>query len=572
MKKSILLILILFVNAAVFSQTVNKKTALKVAENFWKINKKQSITSAVPTYAITKQNDTLIRVININNSGFVFVSNDKAASPILGYSDEGVFDANNIAPSLKAWLQSYSQKIAELHATKSKTVNPKWTSLLSSGSINLKTGEKTVAPFIATKWNQDKWYNSYCPVSSGGPEGRCYTGCVATAMGQIMKYYGYPDHGFGSHSYVHPYFGTISADFQDSTYNWANMANSATNANQKYISLILFHCGVSVNMNYSPTGSGSQSEDVPDAMKNYFHYRNTINYKDRSTMTDADWIFTLKDNLDRHMPVFYSGSDGSEGHAWVCDGYDANDFFHMNWGWGGANNGFCSVDSLDSGNGNFSSSQGIVVEIAPYFAPYCVEGRIMTDSTRVINDGSGYSNYWNDTHCDWLLSPTDAEKVHLDIYSIDLKANDVLSIYNGTSTSAPLLQTFTNVTIDTTISLVASSGKMYLVFSTDSVDYAQGWTAKYWCTKVGEGINENNFSTLTVTPNPATDFITIRPDNTSSAITCKIYNYVGELVSTNIIDKNTHEYKLDLNGLNSGMYFIVVESSSGKQAGKFIKL
>lgn len=573
MKKSILLILILFVNAAVFSQAVNKKTALKVAENFWKSKKNQDVTKMVQNYAITNQNDTLVRVININDQGFVVVANDFSVSPILAYSTEGVFDASSVSPECNYFLNGYGKNITEKRANSGNQINAEWTSLISNNnSVNIKEGAKSVAPLLTTNWNQDAKYNYYCPASATGPDGKCYVGCVALSMGQLMRYYNYPDHGYGSHSYVHPYFGTLSANFADTTYNWPLMGNTATNANKKYIAILLYHCAVAVNMNFGPDGSGSQTENIVDALKNYYHYRNTVTFKDRASISDYDWIFILKDNLDRKMPVIYSGSGSDGGHAWVCDGYDNSDRFHMNWGWSGSGNGYYSVDSLNSGNGDFTAGQGLVVEAAPYFADYCFEGRVMTDSTRTLGDGSGYSYYWNDTHCDWLLAPTDADKVYFKFTDFSTEeGNDVLNIYDGTTTSAPLIGSYSGSNYPTT-NLVANSGKMLLTFSSNSTVQGEGWSAKYWCTKVGEGINENNFSNLVVSPNPASDYITIRPENSNAALTCKIYDYVGKLVTSKIIDKNTREYNVDLSGLNSGMYFITVESTTGKQAGKFIKL
>ena len=143
--------------------------------------------------------------------------------------------------------------------------------MLESNIMPAEKNVTSVEPMIQTQWNQDCYYNALAPVAYGGPCDRCYAGCVACAMSQVMKYWDYPSKGQGSHSYHHSEYGDLSADFGSTTYDWNNMPNSIWSDNDA-IATLMYHCGVSVDMNFSPSGSGAQSRDVETAMRMYFGY------------------------------------------------------------------------------------------------------------------------------------------------------------------------------------------------------------------------------------------------------------------------------------------------------------
>ena len=154
-------------------------------------------------------------------------------------------------------------------------------------------------------------------------------------MAQIMKFWNYPETGSGFHSYNHPAYGTLSANFGSTTYQWSLMPNVVSSSNSA-VATLMYHCGVSVNMVYdiaAKGGSSAQTLDVAAALKTYFGYSSTVEGKYRKDYTDAQWIDLLKTELNAGRPVQYAGTGSSGGHSFVCDGYNSNDFFHMNWGW-----------------------------------------------------------------------------------------------------------------------------------------------------------------------------------------------------------------------------------------------
>ena len=292
-------------------------------------------------------------VFNLGNEGFVMVSADDAFRPIVGYSYEGAFDAQNINPELAFMLDRLitgraSRSIGEA----SPMVTSEWNSVANSGKQLSFNGDRGSFFLCATKWNQDYPYNYYCPQANGGPGGRVYAGCVATAMGQVMKFWNYPAQGSGSHTDYNSGFGALSANFGATTYDWDNMPNSisSNSSTQEQISAVatlLYHCGIAVDMHYAIDGSGAYSQDVPDAVRIYFGYSNQTVHQMRDSYTREAWMNKLKESHDLGWPVYYSGQSSEGGHAFVCDGYDDANLFHYNWGWGGSGDGFFDFDEID---------------------------------------------------------------------------------------------------------------------------------------------------------------------------------------------------------------------------------
>lgn len=566
MKKiNIFVMLSIIISSSVLAQKTGLTTAKNTADAFFK-NKGKSSVALQLCYTKVSDNDTLLYIFNNNNKGFVIVSGNQSASPILAYSMENAFDANAIAPALDMWLNWYASGIKNANKKMGMKKNPEWDQILSGQN---KKDSKIVAPLVTSKWNQDANYNYHCPEHPNGPGGHCYAGCVSTAMSQIMYYYKYPEVGVGSFSYNHPYYGTLTANFGQTTYDWASMTNIINSGSKEAISLLMYHCGVSVSMNYEPGGSGAQSEDAAYAFKNFFHYRLTAKTEYKSLFTKEDWWALLRNELDEQRPMLYSGSGSSGGHAWVCDGYQ-DTLFHFNWGWGGANNAYFKLDTLDSGNGDFSVGQSAIIGIIPYFAPYCLEDRTITDEFKTISDGSGQSLCWNNTDCQWLLQPGNGDVILSFTDFNTEEGKDIVSIYNGTTTNAPLLGQFSGTTNPGTI--IANSGSMLITFITDAQNQSEGWKAEYISGHVG--IDEVNKNDLILFPNPVNDCINIIfPQGSQRIESVRIYNLAGQSVwekgYENLEDVSL---KLDLSALPAGLYNIVAISKDSKCFnGKILK-
>lgn len=334
-----------------------------------------------------------IFIFTTGQDGFVIVSGNTVLPPILAYSAENAFPSMESAPdNLKQWVRHYSDMIDFANAegiVPEAEVQQMWDN--AARGIFTAKNAKSVNPLVNTRWNQDCYYNEYCPEDNSGwgwwgpPCQRAYAGCVACAMAQVMKYWDYPQQGFGSHSYTHSTYGVQSADFGATTYRWDEMPDEIFSSNDA-IATLMYHCGVSVDMNYGPEGSGAQSRDVETAMRSYFGYCGA-KYREKSSFGDAAWIALLKTELDAARPIYYSGNNGDSGHAFVCDGYDDNDRMHFNFGWSGSGDGFYSIYDVNG----FSSSQAAVVNVYPMDIHADANGIIY-----VTPDGEGNGSSWSE--------------------------------------------------------------------------------------------------------------------------------------------------------------------------------
>jgi hypothetical protein len=311
---------------------------------------------------------------NEQAADFVIVAAEDRVLPILGYSLNTPYttDLSQQPDPFRKWMQYYRWQIEtviveDLPAT--EAITAEWEAY-RSGAIQERS-VLSVDPLVTTKWDQPFPFNALCPQDPGSGQ-RAVVGCVATAMAQIMRYHAHPQQGTGFHSYNHPQFGTVSANFGSTTYNWNNMPNIVTNYNED-VARLSFHCGVSIEMGYGVQVSGVSSlEGVSNALKQYFAYdQSTTQFIDRQNYSDANWLQIMLSELDNGRPVEYGGIGQGGGHAWVMDGYDGN-FFHMNWGWGGFQDGYFTLNNLNpstggtgAGNSGYNSFQQAVIGIQP---------------------------------------------------------------------------------------------------------------------------------------------------------------------------------------------------------------
>ena len=373
MKKHVFLLLTLllginFTNAHPVNQEKAKAAGLKFA--CAKFNKELKSNDLSLVYTGTSlRSETSFYVFNTGEKGFVIVSADDRFRPIVGYSDEGTFDTENMSPELAFYLDKIIEARTSPNAVIFDNTPQEWQSVMATGKLLSRNRGRGVDYLVATKWNQDSPYNLYAPEATNGPGGRCYAGCVATAMSQIMKYWDHPEHGTGSHTYNAggwwgPSYPNLSANFGATYYDWGNMPvkiNSGSPQEQiEAVATLMYHCGVAVNMGFAYNGSGANSEDVPDAIQQYFSYSSHAELKHRESYTLVQWQNKLKESFDIGWPVYYSGYSDEGGHAFVCDGYDDDDLFHYNWGWGGTNDGWFVIDEID-----YASWAGAIFNFVP---------------------------------------------------------------------------------------------------------------------------------------------------------------------------------------------------------------
>lgn len=350
---------------------------------------------------------------NENGEGWVIIAANDAVTPILAYSETGHFRTDNMPSNIRHWMGKYDLFIKRIETDgveAAEETKAEWRAL-RTGVRKAQTAA-VVGPLIQTQWDQEAPYNKLCP---GTGTNKAYTGCVATAMAQVMKYWEWPVNGTGSHSYKpldvnNPYNSwgmpnystrypdTISADFGNTTYDWENMKNSysgsATTAQKTAVATLMFHCGVATEMMYGNNADGGSgtytlnygdwdtNDNAQNAFFRFFKYKKPVGYvRDGlkyggetyyKKWSDADWTAMVKEELDKQHPILYGGASDEGGHSFICDGYDNEGKFHFNWGWSGWNDGYFTLSNLVPGSGgaggggyDFSYDQDVIIGIEP---------------------------------------------------------------------------------------------------------------------------------------------------------------------------------------------------------------
>ena len=364
-----MLMLALFVGQLIASP-VDVNTAQRLGLKYVQGNATKQVASLDLAYTqLTESGANALYVFNFEG-GYIIMAADDVAQPVLAYGEEGCFDANNIADGLAYYLRHYARQI-EYAVNNNMTATPdiaeQWEQIRRYGIIKSERNTRgNVAPLISTNWDQGSPFNAYCPTGQGGPGGRAYAGCVATAMSMVMKRWNWPEHGQGSHSYTPSGYAMQSVDFESTYYQWNNMPDNINNSNYQAVALLMYHCGVAVDMQYGPNGSGAHSQDVPDAIAKYFRYTEHATRYERDLFSKYEWEEMLIANLQEGFPLYYSGADGNEGHAFVCCGYRESDRkFYFNWGWSGYNNNYFAIDALNTYSGHFNEYQSAIADMIP---------------------------------------------------------------------------------------------------------------------------------------------------------------------------------------------------------------
>ena len=368
---TILLVTICFFPAWLQAKQVSQESALQVAEmqvrsrNQLRSNQTPALNLIHTETADNKVTNALFKssgitstnviyyVYNVEGNGFVIVSGDDIAAPILGYSDSGTYDPTNLPPNFVYYMNCLAQEIKEGIANnipQSEETKEQWDAYLTGSSLKAAASTTPLLDIEGIKWGQNAPYNGMCPLIK---QTQTVTGCVATAMAQIMRYYKYPNQGKGTVGSYRSYNidSTVvitipSKNLSQSNYNWNIMTptypNAVYNGNdpaQNAVALLMYDCGISAYTQYDipANGSGANDWDAGYALINNFSYSKGLIYKQRMFYSNAQWETLLKAEIDAGRPVFYAGTDSIQniGHAFICDGYDSNNYFHFNWGWNG---------------------------------------------------------------------------------------------------------------------------------------------------------------------------------------------------------------------------------------------
>lgn len=364
-----LLLSMLFLSAGVKAAPVDELSARKQVEQFLAGRTASARGNAVKGDALTLEIavDGGYYIFNVANGGFVIVSADDRAPAILGYSDQGTVNTQNMPDNMRAWLQGYADEIKNI---------PEGAQARSMEKQK-RVAKTAVDPLIMTEWDQTPPYNDLCPLFLNGATS--VTGCVATAMAQSLYYTAVISSGFPrgttkaipSYDFAKNYQGGPLTQPEIEiveNFDWNNMllsySSSATDEQRTAVATLMLCCGASVEMNYADLangGSGASLARIPYAFKTYFGFDNSVQYKNRRLFPTSEWEDLIYNELVNNRPVLYGGESSGGGHAFICDGYDGNGYYHVNWGWSGKYNGYFLLAALNpygTGSGASSSKDG----------------------------------------------------------------------------------------------------------------------------------------------------------------------------------------------------------------------
>ena len=372
MKKTLLFLSILLIAYKAWAGKITEEQAYSIASNFFNNSgmRKSPANGSVEPIRLAQVSSGYYAFNHGDSKGFVIVAaNDNARAEVLGYSDTGTFRPDSMPAAMKWWLDEYERELAYA-AHKEDTDKA-----LLKRQLPIYTA---IDPLLSSQWGQDEPYNDLCPEYQGTV---CPTGCVATAVSQIMYYHKWPEKGSGSHSYDWKVNGqtlsTLSADFSQSVYDWNVMTpiygSTSSQQSKDAVARLMHDVGIASDMQYFPTGSGAYTTTAVQALNKYFNYDLSMELIRRDFYGLAEWQELIYNSLAQGYPVLYSGSTAAnEGHAFVCDGY-SNGYFHINWGWDGMSNGYFLLTALDpdaqgtgGGTSGYNYDQMVATGIKPY--------------------------------------------------------------------------------------------------------------------------------------------------------------------------------------------------------------
>ncbi len=359
---------------------------------------KQSHSTAGPRLVHTmntQEGDAAVYVFATENkdNGYLIVSADDVAYPLLGFADNGSFDGDKMAPAMRWWLDEYARQIAWAKAHGVTDTTP----------MAVPAGRHDVAPQIKTNWDQGEPYNEYCPIVNGT---RAYTGCVATSMSQIMNYFQYPEVGKGKISYNDEESGKrYSWNFAEHPFDWENMLptyrdNNWTAQQAEAVAILMKSTGASVKMSYGQDSSGALGVYTALALVKYFSYDPNIKYMLRNYVSSSEWDKMVYENLAECGPVLYGGGSMlGGGHSFIIDGYNAaTGLYHVNWGWSEMSDGYFSLEALNpsslgagggSGGGFNFDQDGVFGIQKPTGAPEVKENVYLTQYGTLAGELNG---------------------------------------------------------------------------------------------------------------------------------------------------------------------------------------
>ena len=639
MKKSLLLFVFLLALSShnLFSATVTTGDAARAALNFFKTNNQvwdgRGTPSASLIYTRTdRDNKAVFYVFDMSPAkGFVIVAADDRVKPILAYSGESVFRTGFEHKAINNWMNKTAANIylaLQSNVTANAKIATQWTAY-RNGQNPVVEKSGAVNPLVPVTWDQENdignpppyLYNLLCPWNAVDHQ-RCLTGCVATAQAQVMKFWNYPAYGLDSFSYAdntaNGYsfnYGVLSSDFAAHIYDWSAMPTVLTGAESlgadSAVDVLMYDCAVSVGMDFgddNQNGSGANAllaEELPYdsfcsqyAFVKYFSYNaDTIKGFFEANFTANQWLTLIMHDLDMGRPVIYEGNDTTQGgHAWVCDGYEADSMLHMNWGWGGYSNGYFAINNLTTpGNFNPVLQDDALVGILPKYL-HAPSTDFSAAATTTCNGVVHFSDLSQDQPLLWKWNFGDGtfssqqNPVHTytasGTYTVTLTAANPAGFTPKTITNYITVNLLSAPTVSNqsipgpqSVSLTAGGGNSVAWFdslgnlvstSNPFVTPVLSATTTYYVEdSVGSCVSPRVAVTVSVAtgvetlsenisfsmfPNPATSHLALRTTETSAGATWSLKNILGQALA--IKSAESGQTDLDLRPFSNGVYLV----------------
>lgn len=374
MRKNLVLTLALAAaSTGISAEEVDRQRAATLAQETVAEHVDSFDTTVASVETVSYQGVASYHVVHFSHGGWALIAADDRSDPLIAYSDSGAYQAEEQPENVRAMMEQYSMQIQR--NAKLRMPHPRWKA--APAAVRRKATAK-IAPLITVNWNQSGNYKKYCPKDA---KGQALVGCVAVGMAQAMSVARYPERPVGEYSYNSDNYGIQYINYDlEPAYHWSDILSGANNRDD--VARLLWHCGVAVNMNYGLDGSGTQDSYIATALQRNFQYPSSVRYYSRAQY-DGDWQELILTELREGRAVAYSGSDPKKnyGHCFNLDGYDGS-FFHVNWGWGGANNGYFSLNGLRDAtmDMDYTDGQSVIVGIRP---PSEKPSNILLSNTKV---------------------------------------------------------------------------------------------------------------------------------------------------------------------------------------------
>ena len=470
-KRTILALVAILIIASIAKATpVDPQQAIQVAQQFvpkstaqrapMRGSRTDPSSSIVYTHMMPNSDRPAFYIVNVDDGAFVLVSADDIAHQVLGYSLNSTWPVSKdgsveLPEHIKGFFDDLAAQMEAAVETEPTRAAGSYKASQSSSTPNRSPSlPDSVGPLLTTTWNQGQYYNALCPEDANGPDGHVYTGCVATAMAQIVKYWSDSTPGRGTHSYSTNY-GTLTVNYAEASYDYANMPDvldaNSTQTQIDAVAQLIYHCGVATNMDYSFNESSSYDIDARAGLINFFRFSPDLSYAEKATFSNDEWNNLLIEELVSNRPVLYSGHGNAGGHCFVCDGYKSNNYYHFNFGWGGMADGWYLTNSVNPSGIGFNSSQTALIGIMPDTTKNVILSQMAGNSYFVVDKpielyhllghnkykGLEYNNPCNSTITFYLTDTT--KSVVLDVMKYD---NQGIVVYDGLESFSDPVRTF----------------------------------------------------------------------------------------------------------------------------------